>query len=339
MMPLRIAAFATTALAALATNAQPASTDFYKDKTLTVVVGFGAGGGADTFGRLLARHIGNHIPGKPSVVVQNIPGAGGFSALNQVYNTAPQDGTRIVLTASSHATAPAMGNTKARWDMFKLQWLGNLTRDSSACVASDRSRVKSIEDAKTREIIFGASGMSAPSAIQPNSFRHIFGYKIKVIAGYGGTADSRLAMEKGELDATCSFWASLALGPQKQDIQSGKLVPIVQLGSKKHPAFGNAPLVYDLARNDEERQLMRFLYGPTEISRAFAAPPAAPAARVAILRVAFWAAANSPEMKADAERQSLILEPMDWKETEAAFRAALDVPKAIIDRAKMVIRN
>lgn len=338
MLRCTVALTATTLAGATAT-AQPASTDFYKDKTLTVVVGFGAGGGADTFGRLLARHIGNHIPGKPSVVVQNIPGAGGFSALNQVYNTVPQDGSRIVLTASSHATAPTMGNPSARWDMFKLQWLGNLTRDASACVASDRSGVKSIEDAKDREIIFGASGMSAPSAIQPISLRHIFGYKIKVIAGYGGTADSRLAMEKGELDATCSFWASLALGPQKKEIDSGKLIPIVQLGSRKHPAFGTAPLVYNLARNEEERQLMRFLYGPTEISRAFAAPPGAPAAQVAVLRKAFWDAVNSPAMKADADHLKLILDPMDWKETEDAFRAALDVPKSIVDRAKVAIRN
>jgi hypothetical protein len=155
--------------AVLATPVQAdAVADFYKDKTVTVTVGYGPGGGADTFGRLLARHFGKHLPGKPTVIVQNMPGAG---------------------------------------------------------------------------------GKSAPSALQPLSMANILGYKVKVIAGYRGTANQRLAMERGEIEATCGYWASLALGPQKEDIASGKLVPIVQLSFKKHPVFGSAPLVYDLARN------------------------------------------------------------------------------------------
>ena len=234
---------------------------------------------------------------------------------------------------------PRDGHPGARWDMFKLQWLGNLTRDASACVASGRSGIKSIEEARDREIIFGASGMSAPSAIQPLSFANILGYKTKVVAGYGGTAQTRLAMEKGEMDATCSFWASLALGPQKQEIETGKLVPIVQLGSKKHPVFGNAPLVYDLARNEEDRKVMRFIYGPTEISRPFAAPPGVPPEPVAMLREGFWAAATSPDLEADAKRLRLIVDPMNWKETDAAFREALDVPQRILDRATKAIRK
>ena len=158
-----------------------------------------------------------------------------------------------------------------------------------------------------------------------------------MIAGYKGTAGSRLAMEKGEIDATCAFWASLILGPQKQDIVSGKLVPIVQLSFKGHPAFGKAPRVYDLAQTEEDRKVLHFIFGATEISRPFAAPPGVPAARVAELRKAFWAAVTSPELKADATRQHLIVDPMDWKETVAAFRAFLDVPPNIISRAKVIL--
>ena len=279
--------------------AADAVADFYKDKTVTVVVGYGAGGGADTFGRLLGRHLGKHLPGQPSVIVQNMPGAGGFKAVNNVYNTDPQDGTRIVLTSSTHATAPLMGNKKARWDFFKFQWLGNLTRDVAGCVASGRSGIKSIVEGKSRQIIYGASGKSAPSAQQPRSIASILGYKAKVIAGYRGTASQRLAMEKGEIETTCAFWASLALGPQKPD--------------------------------------MYFIFGATEISRPFAAPPGVPAARVAALRSAFWGAVTSPELKADAERQRLILDPMTWQQTEAAYRAFLDVPQNIIDRAKAAL--
>lgn len=316
----------------------PAGAQFYKDKTVSVVVGYGVGGGADTFGRLLARHLGNHLPGKPNVIVQNMPGAGGFKAVNNVYNTSPQDGTRIIMTSSSHATAPSMGNKKARWDFFKFQWLGNLTRDAAGCVASGQSGIKTIEDAKNREIIFGASGKSAPSAQQPRSIGNILGYKVKVIAGYKGTAGSRLAMEKGEIEATCAFWASLILGPQKQDVASGKLVPIVQLSTKGHPAFGSAPRIYDLARTDEDRKVLYFIFGATEISRPFAAPPGVPAAQVAELRKAFWDTVTSPELKADATRQRLIVDPMNWKDTVAAYRAFLDVPQKIIDRAKKAVK-
>jgi tripartite-type tricarboxylate transporter receptor subunit TctC len=334
---LTLTGAAAAALAIATAAATPADAQFYKDKTVTVVVGYTAGGGADVFGRLLARHLGDHLPGKPTVIVQNMPGAGGFKAVNNVYNTDPQDGTRIVMTSSSHPTAPKMGNKGARWDFFRFRWLGNLTRDVAGCVASGRSGIRSIEEAKTREIIFGASGKSAPSAQQPQAMGAVLGYKTRVIAGYKGTAGSRLAMEKGEIDATCAFWASLILGPQKQDVASGKLVPIVQLSAKGHPAFGAAPKVYDLARTEEDRQVLHFIYGATEISRPFAAPPRTPEARVVELRKAFWAAVTSPGLKADAERQKLILEPMDWKDTEAAFRSFLDVPQKVIDRAKQVL--
>jgi len=334
-----VASIAASALLGAVLAASPAGAQFYRDKTVTVVVGYGVGGGADVFGRLLARHLGDHLAGHPNVIVQNMPGAGGFKAVNNVYNTNPQDGTRFVMTSSSHATAPSMGNKKARWDFFKFQWLGNLTRDVAGCVASGRSGIKTIEDASKREIIFGASGKSAPSAQQPRSIGQILGYKVKVIAGYKGTAGSRLAMEKGEIEATCAFWASLILGPQKQDVASGKLVPIVQLSFKGHPAFGKAPLVYDLARTDEDRKVLHFIFGATEISRPFAAPPGVPKARVAELRNAFWATVTSPALKADAVRQRLIVDPMDWKDTEAAFRAFLDVPQKIIDQAKKALKQ
>jgi tripartite-type tricarboxylate transporter receptor subunit TctC len=330
---------AAALLFAAGTAGADAVADFYRSRTVSVVVGFSPGGGGDTFGRLLARHIGAHIPGKPNVIVQNMPGAGGFTAISHVYNAAAKDGSILVLTNSSSITAPSMGHRNARWDIFRFQWLGNLTRDAAGCVASARSGLGTITTAAERQIIFGATGSSSPSAQQPRLLAHLFGYRMKVIAGYKGTADVRLAMEKGEVDAVCAFWASLAVGPQKADMQSGKLVPILQMGSRKHPAFGDAPLAYDLARNEEERQIMRFIYGPTEISRPFAVPPGVPAERVAALRQAFWAAANAPGLKDDAGRQRLFIDPMTWEETVAAFRAVLDVPQPVIDRAKEAIRR
>jgi hypothetical protein len=144
----------------------------------------------------------------------------------------------------------------------------------------------------------------------------------------------RLAMETGETSAACALWASQALGAQKQDYESGKLVPIVQMGSKPHPVFGKAPVAYDLAKDDDQRRIMRIVFGTTELSRPVVAPPNVPAERVAALRNAFWSAMQSPEAKADAKRSKLIIDPLDWKQTTEALREVLTMPKAIVDRAR-----
>jgi len=271
--------------------------------------------------------------------VQNMPGGGGFKSTNYLYNAAPQDGTYITVMLPSNAVEPLMGNPGAKWDTFKLQWLGNLTQDYVSCIASAKSGIKSITEASSRQIIFGATGPSALTAQQPYVFRNLLGYKAKVITGYKGTKAIWLAMEKGEVDATCAFWASLAMGPQKQNLDSGAFVPIVQMGNKKHPVYGGAPSIYDLAKNESDRQVMRFIFGLTQITRPFAAPPRVPKVRVAALRKAFWDTANSAGLKADAKKLKLIVDPMDAAATEKAFRDVLSVPKEVIDRAKVLIRR
>lgn len=333
-----LAAALAAAVAATPAAADPVA-DFYKGKQVNIVIGFGAGGGVDTFARFVGRHLGDHIPGKPTVVVQNMPGGGGFKSTNYIYNAAPKDGTYITTMLSSNAIEPVMGNPGAKWDTFKLNWLGNATRDYGACIASGSSGFKSITDAKDREIIFGATGPSALTAQHPYALMQLLGLKAKVILGYKGTREIWTTMERGETHAVCAFWASLALGPQKSNMDNGSFVPIVQIGSKKHPVFGNAPLVYDLAKDDQERQVMKFVFGLAEVSRPFAAPPGVPADRLAALRKAFMDTMNSQALKEDAVRNKLIIDPMDWKETEDAFREALSLPKAVIDRAKEVIRK
>lgn len=341
---MRKSTFAVTALvsAALAVSGAAradAVADFYKGRNVSVVIGFAPGGGADLFARYLARHIGKHIPGQPNVIVLNMPGAGGLNAANHVYNVAAKDGSVIATMTSTLAVDPLLGNKKARFETLGFNWLGSVTKDPPACVASNRSGIKSIEDARKREIIFGGSGPSALSSQHPTALRNIFGYRIRVVTGYTGTASIRQAVEKGEADATCAIYASQAMGQLRSDIQSGKLVPIVQMGSKKHPIFGNAPLVTDLARNDEERQIAKFVYGLAELSRPVAAPPGVPADRVAALRKAFWAMVTSPEAKADAEKLRIIVDPMNADATVAIFHEVLKTPKSIIDRSFAAMRK
>ena len=199
--------------------------------------------------------------------------------------------------------------------------------------ASGRSGIKSIADAKNRVLMVGSVGESNTTAQHPRLLQNLFGYQIKLITGYSGTSKIRLAMESGEVDVVCSIWASSAMGPERGDVDAGRLVPIVQMGTKKQAIFGNAPLVYDLTKDAEALKVMRFVFGPAEISRPYAVGPLVPEDRVAALRAAFWEAANAPELRADAEKRHMIIDPMDWKETEAAFRAALDVSPALVARA------
>ena len=312
--------------------------DFYRGKTVSLIVGYSAGGGADLWARFIARHLGRHIPGNPSVIVQNMPGGSGLAAVNYVYNTTPQDGTRIILPSVTVATAAAMGMPNVRWDTLKFNWLGNLVRDAQSCVASERSGIKNVADAKEREIIFGSDGATNSTGQHPRLLATLFGYKLKIITGYGGTAQVRLAMDRGEVEAVCSVWASSLLGPQRSDIDSGKLVPIVQMGTKKHAIFGNAPMIYELTQSKSDLQLMQFVFSPGEISRPLAVGPDTPADRVAALRDAFWEMAHSPELKADAEKQQLVVDPMDWKETEAALRDVLALPGEVAARARNMMQ-
>jgi tripartite-type tricarboxylate transporter receptor subunit TctC len=336
----RVLAFAAIACS-LGLGATPAAADsvadFYKGKTVVVVVGYSAGGGGDLWARFVARHLGNHIPGNPNVIVQNMPGGSGLTAVNYVYNTLPQDGTRIIMPTVTVPTAAAMGMTNVRFDTLKFKWLGNVARDAQSCVASDRSGVKSIAEASKREIVLGSDGATNSTSQHPRLLAALLGYKLKIITGYPGTAQVRLAMEAGEVEGVCSMWASSLLGPQRADVESGKLVPIVQMGSKNLPIFGRAPRVYELTQNEQDLQLMRFVFGPGEISRPLAVGPGTPPDRVAALRDSVWAMAHSPELRADAEKQQLVVDPMDWQETEAALREVLAIPETVVAHARELL--
>lgn len=320
----------------LPAKAQDAAT-FYKGKTINIVVGFAPGGGSDLWARFFARHYGKHLPGEPSVIVQNMPGAGGFAAANHVYHAAPKDGTNLLLPSTSAFTPPAMGIANARWDTLKFQWIGNMTQDTSSCVASAKSGVKSIADAKDREIVFGSDGVDESASHHPRIMAKMFGFKVKIISGYKGTGPAMLAVDRGEIDARCSMWASLALTSRRDDIAAGRIVPIMQVGAKPHPIFGKAPMMRDFARNDEERQIIDFLFGTIDISRPLAVAPEVPADRVAYLREGFWKAINSPELKAEAEKSQFEITPMTGEQTQEAMRKALTVSKQVIDKAKLMI--
>lgn len=331
-----------TAICAVSIFAIPAAradkaADFYKGKTVTILVGFSPGGGSDVFARAFAPYFSKAIPGHPTVIVQNMPGAGGIKALNALYNTPPQNGTRVMLTSPSHTLAYLMGRKEVRYDINKIKWVGTLTQDTSSCAASGSSGITDIRQTLHKQLIVGATGPDSSTAQHAYLLAHMFGYKLKVVPGYRGTARIRLAMRTGEVQAVCAFWASEALGPQHEDIVSGALVPIVQMGTKPVPIFGKAPVVYDLARNENERKELRVVFATTELSRPLAAPPGTPAMQLAALRGAFWKAVHSEGFKKAAKKARLIIDPLDWQDTVAAFKDILSTPKALVEKTKQLI--
>jgi tripartite-type tricarboxylate transporter receptor subunit TctC len=330
---------ASVAIGISATAAANEISEFYSKNNLTMIVPFSAGGGIDIYARLLSRHLGRHVPGEPAVVVQNRPGAGGISGLNYLTNVAPKDGTVIATMTPPNAVAPLMGSSAAKFDPLGFEWIGNIARDSPSCTVSQHSKIKRFEDLFSREASFGATGYDATTAQHALVLRNVLGAKVKVVVGYPGTRDIWLAMERDEVDGACVIWSSLATGPLAQQFEEGKMRPIVQFGSTKVPVFGDAPLIYELAKNDEDRAIFRFIFGQTEATRPFTAAHGVPAARLAALREAFMATMNDPAFLQEAKQLALIVDPMNAEETSSVFRAILSTPKQIIERAMAAMKR
>lgn len=235
---------ATVTIAALAvlvgSSAVPALAQEFQAKAVTFIVGYPPGGGYDTYARVFARHFGKYLPGKPNVVVQNMPGAGALVAANYVYSVAPGDGSVIGLIASSTALEPLLGNAQAKFDTSKFVWVGNMSKDVAACGAWKHTGVKTWADAVTKPLRFGASGPGAITAQHALFMKNVLGAPFKLIMGYQGTNDVNIAMQRGEVDATCGMFVSSARGPYKQFIDSGDLTIFVQLGRESEPFFGAA---------------------------------------------------------------------------------------------------
>lgn len=310
---------------------------FYAGKSITILVGNGVGGGYDVYARLLGRHLGKHIPGSPTVVINNMPGGGSFKEANYLYNASPRDGTSIGIILPSVALDPVFGDAKAHFTTLGFNWLGNMSRDVSSCVVGPKSTVRKFDETFKRELTFGATGPAAMTATHAYVLRNMIGAKVKVINGYQGTREIRMAMEKGEVDGMCGFWLSAAIGPQAADVKRGDLLPIIQLGLTKEPVFGAAPSIFDYAKTAEDKQVLELIFGITAVNRPFAAPPKVPADRIELLRAAFMDAVRDPELVAEAKKTRQMLDPIDGKATEALFRRFAASPKAVVARAAAAI--
>ncbi|HEY4403387.1 MAG TPA: hypothetical protein VGN55_01945 [Xanthobacteraceae bacterium] len=308
-------------------------------RDVQLIIGLGAGSGFDLWGRTVARHLGKHLPGNPSIVVQNMPGAGGLSAVNFIYNRAPKDGTVMGLIASSAAMAPLTGASGARFDPTRITWLGTPTTETYVCVAYDspQVKVKTFRDLYQNELIVGATGPGAGSYYFPKALGALLGMKFKVIAGFPGAANVYLAMERGEVDGICQSLAGLS--ETRPDWITGKKVALIfQAGAAPNPELADVPFVNDLARTPEDRQAVEFLYAGTGIGRPFFAPPDMPAGLVKMERDAFSATMADADFLADARKQKLDVNPKDGAYLAALIEKVYATPRPIVERIAELIK-
>jgi tripartite-type tricarboxylate transporter receptor subunit TctC len=326
----------TAAAAATAASAQ-APAEPFAGKTANVIIGFGPGGGYDMWGRVLARHIGKHLPGRPSVVPQNMPGAGSYVAASYLYNVAPKDGTVIAIIARDAALGPLSGAPGARFDATKLSWIGSPTRETNVCIAWHTSPVKTVQDLRDKQLIVGDTGPGTGTRSYPKVLNEIFGLKFKLVGGFRSSADVFLAMERGEVEGICESLDSVR-NRRPNWIADKQVTVLFQAGAAPNPDLKGVPFVLDLAKTTEERQTLEFLYAGQGIGRPFVAPPDLPPERLKMLREAFNATMKDADFIADAKKTGLDLDPEDGEHLAALIQKIYATPKPIVERVSNLIK-
>lgn len=308
-------------------------------KSVQLIIGSGVGGGFDLLGRTVARHIGKHIPGKPTVVPQNMPGAGSLLAANYIYNAAPKDGTALAIIAPSAPMGPITGATGARFDATRFTWLGTPTMETPACIAFNgpRAKVKTANDLYENELVVGSTGAGNGTYIWPKALSALLGMKFKVVTGFQSSSHVLLAMERGEIDGMCSVLDTVY--NQRPTWTAGKQIVILfQGGVESHPALKDVPLIVDMARNADDRAAIEFVYAGSGFGRPFVAPPGLPIGRAKMLQDAFSATMEDADFRADAKKHKLDVEPKTGEFLAALVRKIYATPKPIVDKVTALIK-
>ncbi len=328
----------TTGLLAFDAFAQDAVADFYRGKTITIGVGFTVGGGYDLHARTLARHMGRHIPGNPTIVVKNVPGAAGLTLANQLANVAPKDGTEIATFDRAIPLEPLVAPERARFDSLKLNWIGSTDNDVSTCFSWHESPVKTFADVQKRELLVGGIGTGGNSYIYPKVLNAVLGAKFKVVSGYPGSAEVLLAMERGETESFCSMGFVTLEYTKPQWVRDKKVNQLVQLGLAKNKNHMDVPLALDLAKTAEDRQALEFVVSPNLFARPFVAPPGVPAVRVAALRKAFNATLDDADYLAEAKQRKMQILLVRGEEIEDVLKRLYSMPRPVMDRIKEAMK-
>jgi tripartite-type tricarboxylate transporter receptor subunit TctC len=331
--------FASAAAWFLAAQAQAQSpADFYKGRTVDLYVGYSVGGGYDLYARVLARHMGRHIPGNPTIVVKNMEGAGSLRLANWLYRVGAKDGSVIATIGRGTGFDPLLSRQAAQFDATRFTWIGSGNHEVSVCVAySGSSGITTFADLRTREMTVGGTGASADTDQFPRVVNGVLGTRMKIVSGYPGGNDIVLAMERGEVQGRCGWSWSSVKSTHGAMIGEKKLVVLLQLSLQKHPELPDVPLVVDLAKTDEERQILRLIFARQVMGRPFLAPPGIPADRADALRQAFMATMTDPAFVAEAERAQLEVNPVAGEDLQKLVAEIYRTPQEVTQKAAQLL--
>jgi tripartite-type tricarboxylate transporter receptor subunit TctC len=319
----------------LASSGQAQSVaDFYRGKTVHLLIGFTAGGNYDLSSRTLARHIGRHIPGNPNVVAQNFVGAGSLRLANALYNTAPKDGTTFGMVGRGISMEPLLGTDAAKFDSQRFTWIGSVSHETSVCVSWRTSKIKNWNDFLSTPSTVGGQGPGSDDDMFTNMLRNLLGVKARLVAGYSGGNEINLAMERGEIDARCGWsWGAIKT-TRFQWITNKDLNLLLQIALQKSNDLPDVPLVMDHAKSDRDRQILQAILSRQQMAWPFAAPPDLPKDRAGALRAAFDATMRDPEYLAEAKKRGLEINPMNGAEIDKLIAGLYATPRDVIAAAK-----
>jgi tripartite-type tricarboxylate transporter receptor subunit TctC len=324
-----------------ATVSADAAPQPYVGKTIDITVSSDTGGGYDTYSRLLARHLAQHVPGNPTIVVQNMPGGGGIRATNYLYNVAPKDGSVIALIDRGMATAPLLygAESKAQFEAVKFTWLGSVMQESGMGVVSSRVPVHNLEEAKHTDLVFGSTGPEADTSMYARLTNELLGTHVRVINGYSGQPEIFQAIEKGELQGLfMSGWSGNGRAYVRDQMAKGKMRLLVQMADEGDPAHADTPTIRHLVTKPEDQQIVDLILARLSLGRPFVAPPGVPADRAELLRTAFRSAIDDPALRAEADRLKLAINPIFGAEAQKVVERLYATPSAIVERTRAIVR-
>jgi tripartite-type tricarboxylate transporter receptor subunit TctC len=334
MAKIRKAVLFAILLAPAVAHAQSVE-EFYRGKTINMIIGYPVAGANDFFARTVARHIGKYIPGQPRVVPRNMPGGGSFVAANHLFNVAPRDGTVLGLLAATIPLEQALGAPNVKFKAGEFNWIGRMAPGTNVTFVWSSSPVKTIEDAMTTQVILGSTGRSATPTVYPSVLNNVLGTKFKMVMGYEGSTAAMLAMERGEVEGHSTSWDGLRAF-RGNWVRDGRIRILVQYAVRRHPDLPDVRTSVELGRNEEETQILRVVAHATEVGKMVLSTPGVPADRVAALRRAFDAMVGDPEYIADMKAQGLELTPMGGQELQQFVEEIGRVPPAILDKVKAI---
>jgi tripartite-type tricarboxylate transporter receptor subunit TctC len=330
---LRTLAASVLAILPLSAAWAQSPAEFYKGKSIDIQIGYSVGGGYDVYARLIARYLGKHIPGNPTVVPRNMEGAASIRLANWIYNAAPKDGTAIGAVSRGAAFDPLLGSTSAQFDASKFNWIGSANDEVSLCVSLGTSGVNKFEDLLTTPLNIGSTGVEDDTYQFPAVMNGVLGTKFKMITGYPGGNDVSLAMERNEVQGRCGWsWSSLK-ATRLDWVESKKINLLVQMSLAKHPDLPNVPLVTDLAKTDEQHAIFKLIFARQVMGRPYMLPPGVPQDRVEALRKAFMETMTDPDFIAEATKGKLEITPVSGDKIQKLVEEIYKTPKELADKA------